>query len=76
MDAGLLYIAGALMVGLGGLGVAIGVGLLGGRFLEAAARQPELVPMLRAQFFLVVGLLDAVTMISVGLSMYILFDVV
>jgi F-type H+-transporting ATPase subunit c len=76
MDAGLLYIAGALMVGLGGLGVAIGVGLLGGRFLEAAARQPELVPMLRAQFFLVVGLLDAVPMIAVGLAMYILFAVV
>jgi F-type H+-transporting ATPase subunit c len=75
METALIYIAGALMMGLGALGAAIGVGLLGGRFLEGAARQPELVPMLRAQFFLIVGLLDAVPMIAVGLSMYILFAV-
>ncbi|PHS25135.1 MAG: ATP F0F1 synthase subunit C [Methylophaga sp.] len=75
METALIYIAGALMMGLGALGAAIGVGLLGGRFLEGAARQPELVPMLRTQFFLVVGLLDAVPMIAVGLSMYILFAV-
>ncbi len=61
MDMGLVYVAGALMIGLGALGAAIGVGLLGGRFLEAAARQPELVPMLRTNFFLVAGLVDAGT---------------
>jgi len=49
--------------------------LLGGRFLEAAARQPELVPMLRTNFFLVAGLVDAVPMIAVGLAMYVLFAV-
>ena len=76
MDMGLVYIAGAIMAGLGALGAAIGVGLLGGRFLEAAARQPELVPMLRTIFFLVAGLVDAVPMIAVGLSMYVLFAVV
>ncbi|HET8808035.1 MAG: F0F1 ATP synthase subunit C [Methylophaga sp.] len=75
MDMGLVYIAGALMIGLGALGAAIGVGMLGGRFLEAAARQPELVPMLRTQFFLVAGLVDAVPMIAVGLAMYVLFAV-
>ena len=72
----MLYVAGALMMGLGALGAAIGIGILGGRFLEAAARQPELVPMLRTQFFLVAGLVDAVPMIAVGLSMYVLFAVV
>ena len=36
----LLYIAGALMMGLGALGASIGIGILGGRFLEGAARQP------------------------------------
>ena len=39
-----LYIAGAIMMGLGALGAAIGIGVLGGRFLEGAARQPELIP--------------------------------
>ncbi|MCK5435722.1 MAG: ATP F0F1 synthase subunit C, partial [Nitrosomonadaceae bacterium] len=28
------------MMGLGALGAAVGIGILGGRFLEGAARQP------------------------------------
>jgi F-type H+-transporting ATPase subunit c len=69
----LMVFAAAMMMGLAAVGAAIGVGLLGGRFLEGAARQPELVPMLRTQFFVVVGLTDAVPMIAVGLGMYVLF---
>ena len=34
MESALLYIAGALMMGLGALGAAVGIGVLGGRFLE------------------------------------------
>jgi len=70
---GFTAIAVALLIGLGALGVGIGMGLLGGRFLEGAARQPELIPMLRTQFFIVMGLTDAVPMIAVGLGMYVLF---
>ena len=76
MEQSLLYIAGAIMMGLGALGAAVGIGILGGRFLEGAARQPELITMLRTQFFIVMGLVDAVPMIAVGISMYILFAVV
>ncbi|GMR07870.1 MAG: F0F1 ATP synthase subunit C [Gammaproteobacteria bacterium] len=72
----LLYIAGSLMLGLGALGAAVGIGILGGRFLEGAVRQPELIPMLRTQFFIVMGLVDAVPMIAVGISLYILFGVI
>ena len=71
----MLYIAGALMMGLGALGAAIGIGVLGGRFLEGAARQPELIPLLRGQFFLMMGLTDAVPMIAVGVAFYVLFAV-
>ncbi len=73
--AALIYLAGALVIGLGAIGAAIGVALLGGKFLEGAARQPELLPMLRTQFFVVMGLVDAVPMIGVGIGMYILFAV-
>jgi F-type H+-transporting ATPase subunit c len=69
----LLYLAGALVIGLGAVGVAIGVGILGGKFLEGGARQPELIPMLRTQFFIVMGLVDAVPMIGVGIGLFILF---
>ena len=75
MESALLYIAGALMLGMGALGAALGIGLLGGRFLEGAARQPELIPVLRTQFFIVMGLVDAVPMIAVGLAMYVMFAV-
>jgi F-type H+-transporting ATPase subunit c len=71
----LIFLAGALVIGLGAIGAAIGVALLGGKFLEGAARQPELLPMLRTQFFVVMGLVDAVPMIGVGIGMYILFAV-
>jgi F-type H+-transporting ATPase subunit c len=70
-----LYMAGAIMMGLGALGAAIGIGVLGGRFLEGAARQPELIPLLRGQFFLMMGLTDAVPMIAVGVAFYVIFAV-
>lgn len=75
MESALIYIAGGLMMGFGALGAAIGIGGLGGRFIEGAARQPELIPLLRTNFFIVMGLVDAVPMIAVGVSMYILFVV-
>src|SRR3954464_12391583 len=59
--------------GLGALGTAIGFGLLGGKFLEGAARQPELIATLQVKMFIVAGLLDAVTMIGVGIALYLLF---
>lgn len=75
MANAMLYIAGALMMGLASIGAAVGIGLLGGRFLEGAARQPELMPMLRTNFFIVMGLVDAIPMIAVGITMYVLFAV-
>ena len=54
---GMTAIAVGLLIGMGALGTAIGFGLLGGRFLEGAARQPEMVPMLQVKMFIVAGLL-------------------
>ncbi len=70
-----IYIASGLMLGLGALGAAIGIGVLGGRFLEGAARQPELIPMLRTQFFIVMGLTDALPVISIAMGLYLMFAV-
>lgn len=75
MELSILYIAGAIMMGLGAVGASIGVGVLGGKFMEGVARQPELLPMLRTQLFIVLGLVDAVPMISVGIALYVLFAV-
>ena len=71
----ILYVAAGIMMGLAAVGGAIGIGILGGKFLEGAARQPELIPMLRTQFFIVMGLVDAIPMICVGIALYIIFAV-
>ncbi len=70
---GLSAIAAALLIGMGALGTAIGFGLLGGKFLEGAARQPEMVPMLQGRMFLIAGLLDAVSMIGVGMAFVLMY---
>ena len=70
---GMTLIAVSILIGMGALGTEIGFGLLGGRFLEGSARQPEMVPMLQVKMFIVAGLLDAVTMIGVGIGLFLLF---
>ena len=65
-------LAAGILMGLAAIGAGVGVGVLGSKFIEAA-RQPELIPMLRGQFFLMMGLTDAVPMIGIGLGMYMLF---
>ena len=62
-----------LVLGMGALGTAIGFGILGGKFLEGSARQPELAPKLQGSMFLVAGLIDAVTMIGIGIGMWFTF---
>jgi F-type H+-transporting ATPase subunit c len=62
-----------LMIGLGAAGACIGVGIMCSRFLEGAARQPELMPQLQAKVFLLLGLIDASFIIGVGLAMLFAF---
>ena len=71
----ILFLAAGLMMGLAAIGASIGIGILGGKFIEGSARQPDLLPLLRTQFFIVMGLVDAIPMIAVGLGMYIMFAV-
>jgi len=66
-------IAAGLLIGLGALGTGIGFAILGGKFLEGAARQPELTPMLQTKMFIVAGLLDAVPIIGVAIALLLLF---
>ena len=62
-----------LMIGLGALGACIGVGIMCSRFLEGAARQPELMPALQAKVFLLLGLIDASFIIGLGIAMLFAF---
>jgi F-type H+-transporting ATPase subunit c len=70
---GLTAIAAALLIGLAALGTAIGFGMLGGKFLEGVARQPELTAMLMGRMFLVAALVDAFAAISIAMGLYLFF---
>ena len=71
----MIYFAAAIMLGMAAVGAAIGISLLGGKFMEGAARQPDLMPILRTNFFIVMGLVDAIPMIVVGMALYLIFGV-
>ena len=62
-----------LMIGLGALGACVGVGIMCSKFLEGAARQPEIVPMLQGKVFLLLGLIDASFIIGLGMAMFFAF---
>lgn len=66
-------IAAALLISLAALGTGIGFGLLGGKFLEGVARQPELGPMLMMRMFIMAGLVDAFAAISIVMGLLLFF---
>lgn len=70
---GMTMLSVAILIGAGALGTAIGFGLLGGRFLEGSARQPEMIPQLQVKLFIVAGLLDAISMIGIGIALFFTF---
>ena len=67
-------IAAALLFGFAALGPAIGFGILGGKFLEGVARQPELKSLLMTNMFLVAGLVDAFAVISLVMGFMVMFS--
>jgi F-type H+-transporting ATPase subunit c len=70
---GYTAIAIGIIIGLGAIGACIGVGIMCSKFLESAARQPELIPTLQGKVFLLLGLIDAAFIIGVGLAMFFAF---
>jgi len=62
-----------LIIGLGAAGACIGVGIMCSRFLEGAARHPEMMNTLQTKVFLLLGLIDASFIIGVGLAMLFAF---
>ena len=62
-----------LIIGLGAIGACIGIGIMGSKFLESAARQPELVPMLQGRMFLLAGLIDAAFIIALAVGLLFAF---
>ena len=72
-NVALVAIACGLIIGLGALGACVGIGLMGGKYIEGAARQPELMDKLQTKMFLLAGLIDAAFLIGVGIAMMFAF---
>ena len=70
---GNLSLACGLIIGLGAIGACIGISLMGGKYIEASARQPELMNELQTKMFMLAGLIDAAFLIGVGIAMMFAF---
>ena len=62
-----------IMIGLAALGAGLGLAIMAGKFLESAARQPELIPVLQVRMFITAGLIDAAFIISVAVGLLFAF---
>ena len=63
-------LADGIIIGLGACGACIGIGIMGSKYLESAARQPELMGELQTKMFLLVGLIDASFIIGLGIALW------
>lgn len=63
----------AAMITLAAIGTTIGFSMLGSKFLESTARQPELAQLLMMRMFLMAGLIDAFAAISVATGLLLIF---
>lgn len=67
---GFVALAAGLIIGLGAIGACIGIALMGGKYLESSARQPELMNALQVKMFLLAGLIDAAFIIGTGIALW------
>lgn len=70
---GLVAVACGIIIGFGALGACLGIGLMGSKFLESSARQPELMGQLQTKMFLLAGLIDAPFIIGLAIAMLFTF---
>lgn len=74
MDSeGLKLIASALAIGIGAIGPGIGIGLIGGRALEAMGRNPEAESSIRTTMILAIAFAEAVAIYALVISLIIKF---
>jgi F-type H+-transporting ATPase subunit c len=68
-DLGIVALACGMIISFGAVAACMGIALMGGRYLDACARQPELIGPLQSKMFVLAGLIDAAFLIGVGVAM-------
>ncbi|MDP2660522.1 MAG: ATP synthase F0 subunit C [Dehalococcoidia bacterium] len=66
-------LAAGLAIGLGAIGPGIGIGLLGGRAMEALGRNPEAAPVIQSNMILGIALAVAIAIYALVVALIIKF---
>ena len=72
-NVAIVALACGIIIGLGAMGASFGIAIMGSKYLEASARQPELIDTLQTKMFILAGLIDAAYLIGVGIAMMFAF---
>ncbi len=72
-NVAIVALACGIIIGLGAMGASIGIAIMGSKYLEASARQPEQIDTLQTKMFILAGLIDAAYLIGVGIAMMFAF---
>ena len=68
-----VFLAGGVLMGLGALGAAIGIGNLGGKYMEGIARQPEAEGKIRGTLLLSLAFMEALTIYGLVVALALMF---
>jgi F-type H+-transporting ATPase subunit c len=68
VEAGLIAIGKGLAYGLGAIGPGIGIGIVGGKALEAMARQPEMAGRIQTTMFIAIAFTEALALLGFVLT--------
>ena len=72
-NVALVALACGIIIGLGAMCASLAIGVMGAKYLESSARQPELIDTLQTKMFILAGLIDAAYLIGVGIAMMFAF---
>jgi len=63
----------ALAIGLGAIGPGIGIGIIGGKAVEAIGRNPDALPQIQTNMILAIAFAEAVAIYALVISLIIRF---
>jgi len=73
MDESMVKLAAAIAIGLGAIGPAIGIGMIGSKASEAIGRNPEAASKVQTGMILAIAFAEAVAIYALVVALIILF---
>ena len=70
---GMKALAAALAIGLGAIGPGVGVGIIGGKAMEALGRNPEAIGEIRTNMILAIAFAEAIAIYALVVALIVKF---